>query len=72
MISLKKKIIDIEAHSFLRLLERGLNFGLSYYETKERAFRTVKRGKSAKRKHLSKNHKTYYQYTKKALGFFVS
>lgn len=67
----KKKIIDIEAHSFFRMLERCLKFGLDYYETKERTFRTVRAGKLAKRKHLSRKGKTYYQYFKDNLSFYV-
>ena len=71
MIDLKKKIIDIEAHALFRVLERGSEFGLDYYETKERAFRTVMTGKSAKRKHVSKKNKTYYCYFKDNLSFYV-
>ena len=70
MISLNK-IIDIEAHALFRMLERGSEFGLNYYETKERAFKTVKSGKSPKRKHLSGKNKTYYLYFKDNLSFYV-
>ena len=66
-----KKIIDIETHAFFRMLERGLKFGLDYYETKERAFSTVRLGKLARRKHLSSMHKTFYQYFKDNLSFYV-
>lgn len=52
------------------MLERGSKFGLDYYTTKERSFETVKLGKLAKRKHLSKN-KTYYSYFKDNLSFYV-
>lgn len=68
---MKKKIIDIESHAFFRMLERGYEFGLDYYETKDRAFRTVKLGRLAKRKHLSRENKTYYQYFKDNLSFYV-
>lgn len=68
---MKKKIIDIESHAFFRMLERGYEFGLNYYETKDRAFKTVKLGKLAKRKHLSRENKTYYQYFKDNLSFYV-
>ena len=67
----KDKVIDIESHSFFRLLERGLKFGLNYYETKERAFTVVREGKLAKRKHLSKKYKTYYKYFNDNLSFYV-
>jgi len=53
------------------MLERGSEFGLDYYETKDRAFKTVRLGKLAKRKHLSKKCKTYYQYFKDNLSFYV-
>lgn len=66
-----KKIIDIEAHALFRMLERGLKFGLDYCEMKERAFNTVRLGKLTKRKHISKMHKTYYQYFKDNLSFYV-
>ncbi len=68
---MKKKIIDIEAHAFFRMLERGSEFGLSYFETKDRAFKTVRLGKLAKRKHLSKKNKTYCQFFKDNLSFYV-
>jgi len=71
MISLKKKIIDIETHAFFRMLERGSEFGLDYYETKERTFKTVKLSKKAKRKHLSEKNKTYYHYFHDNLSFYV-
>ncbi|MBS3097885.1 hypothetical protein J4209_03780 [Candidatus Woesearchaeota archaeon] len=67
----KKRIIDIEAHALFRVLERGSKFGLDYYETKERAFSAVKLGKLAKRKHLSKEFKTYYNYFNDNLSFYV-
>ena len=67
---MKKKIVDIETHSFFRMLERGLRYNLDYYETKERAFDAVRKGRSSK-KHLSKNHKTYYKYYKDNLSFYV-
>ena len=68
---MKKQIIDIEAHALFRILERGSKFGLNYYETKEMVFKTVRNGKLAKRKHLSKNYKTYYHYFKENLSFYV-
>ena len=71
MNTLKKKIIDIESHALFRMLERGTKFGLDYYETKNRAFGTVRLGKLSKRKHLSKNNKTYYQYFRDNLSFYV-
>ena len=67
----KKKIIDIEAHALFRALERGPRFGLNYYETKERAFNTIRIGRLAKRKHLSKRFKTYYMYFNDNLSFYV-
>lgn len=71
MISLKKKIIDIETHALFRMLERGSEFGLDYYETKNRAFKTARLGNLAKRKHLSRRNKTYYNYFKDNLSFYV-
>ena len=67
----KEKVIDIDAHVFLRMLERGAKYGLSYYECKDRAFKTVRLGKLAKRKHLSKRYVTYYNYFKDNLSFYV-
>ena len=66
-----EKVIDIDAHAFLRLLDRGGKYGLNYYETKEKIFQTVRIGNLAKRKHLSKKHKTYYNYFKDNLSFYV-
>lgn len=71
MIFLKKKVIDVEAHAFLRMLERGCEYGLDYYETKERAFKTVRLNRLAKRRHLSGKNKTYYQYFSDNLSFYV-
>jgi len=68
---MSKKIIDIETHAFFRMLEKGAKYNLNYYETKERTFKTVKNKKLAKRKHLSKHNKTYYQYFKDNLSFYV-
>ncbi len=67
----KKVIIDIEAHALFGTLERGLKFWLNYYEAKERAFKAVRAGKPAKRKHLSKKGKTYYYYFQDNLSFYV-
>jgi len=67
----KEKVIDIEAHAFLRMLERGAKFGLNYYECKDRAFKSVRLGNLAKRKHLSKNYITYYNYFQDNLSFYV-
>lgn len=53
------------------MLERGSKFGLSYYETKDRAFSTAKLGKKSKRKHKSGKNKTYYCYFKDNLSFYV-
>ena len=66
-----KKIIDIEAHALFRMLEIGSEGGLDYYETKDRAFKTARLSKLAKRKHLSKKNKTYYHYFKDNLSFYV-
>ena len=67
----KEKVIEIEAHAFLRMLERGAKHGLNYYECKDRAFKTVRLGNLAKRKHLSKNYKTYYNYYKDNISIYV-
>ena len=71
MVGLKKRIIDIEAHALLRVLERGLKYGLDYYETKDRAFKTVMLGNRAKRRHLSRKNITYCQYFNDNLSFYV-
>ena len=70
MIALKRKIIDIEAHAFIRMLERGSEFGLDYYETKDRTFKTVKLSRLSK-KHRSNKNKTYYHYFNDNLSFYV-
>ncbi|MBI2147188.1 hypothetical protein HYU19_01795, partial [Candidatus Woesearchaeota archaeon] len=67
----KEKIIDIEAHAFLRLMERSNAYALSYVEAKERAFAAVRSGRLATRKHLSNTGKTYYLYFKDNLSFYV-
>lgn len=48
-----------------------MEFGLDYYETKERVYEAVRRGKVAKRKHLSGKYKTYYLYFKDNLSFYA-
>lgn len=67
----KEKIIDVDAHAFLRALERGAKYGLNYYECKDRIFKTVRIGNLAKRKHLSRNYVTYYNYFRDNLSFYV-
>jgi hypothetical protein len=67
----KEKIIDIESHALFRMLERGSQFCLSYYETKEMAFAAVRNGCMAKRKHISKDYTTYYHYFANNLSFYV-
>ena len=67
----KERVIEIEAHAFLRMLERGAKYGLNYYECKDRAFKTVRLGNLAKRKHLSKNYIAYYNYFHDNLSFYV-
>ncbi len=71
MTGQKIKIIDIEAHALFRTLERGTKFGLNYFDTKERMFKTVRLGNLAGRKHLSRENKTYYQYFNDNLSFYV-
>lgn len=68
---MKDKIIDIDAHAFFRMLERGTTHGLDLHETKERAFQTVREGKKAIRKHLSEQSLTYYHYFHDNLSFYV-
>jgi len=65
---MKKKIIDIDTHTFFRMIERGTEFGLDLRETKERTFKTIRRNKLAKRKHKSKKNLTYYNYFKDNLS----
>lgn len=67
----KEKIIDIEAHAFLRLMERSTKHGIFYAEAKERAFIAVRLGKLAVRKHQSTTGKTYYHYFQDNLSFYV-
>ena len=68
---MKKKVVDIETHAFFRMIERGSEFGLDYYETKDRAFKTAKLGKPPKRKHLSGKNKSYCCYFKDNISFYV-
>jgi hypothetical protein len=68
---IKKKVIDIETHSFFRMMERGVKYGLSYEETKKRAYNAVRKGTQAKRKHASKQGPTYYYYFQDNLSFYV-
>ena len=44
---------------------------LSYEETKTRDFQTVRNGRLSRRKHLSELNKTYCQYFKDNLSFYV-
>jgi len=66
-----KKVIDIDAHAFFRMVERGIRFGLNLYETQQRAFQTVRAGKCSNYKHKSKHHTTYYSYFHDNLSFYV-
>ena len=68
---MKRKVIDIESHAFFRMIERGSEFGLSYYETKEMAFRTVRLGRLARRKHISQKNRTYYHFFHDNISFYV-
>jgi hypothetical protein len=68
---MKKKIIDIEAHALFRLIERGTRHGLNYYESKSRAFQTIKLGNLTAKKHKSRKGKTYYHYFKDNFSFYV-
>ncbi|MBI4918304.1 hypothetical protein HY837_00100 [archaeon] len=67
----KDRVIDVEMHAFFRMIERGAQLGLDYLETKNRAFQTIKNGKKSNRKHLSRNHFTYYFYFNDNLSFYV-
>jgi len=67
---MNKKPINIESHAFFRMLERGIQHGLNYYETKERTYITVRLGKYSK-KHKSKANKTYCHYFNDNLAFYV-
>ena len=53
------------------MLERGLQHRLDYHETKNRVYNTVRSAKFSKRKHLSRRHKTYYNYFNDNLSFYV-
>lgn len=53
------------------MIERGQKYGLEYHETKERAFKAVRAGRLAARKHLSRQHKTYHAYFNDNLSFYV-
>ena len=68
---MKNKIIDIETHAFFRMIERGAEYGLDYFETKEKVYCTVKRRKLSTKKHFSKKNKTYYNYFNDNLSFYV-
>ena len=67
----KRKVIDLDEHALLRAEERGIHYGLNYIETVERIFKTVKYGRPARRKHLSKKGITYYHYFEDNLSFYV-
>lgn len=62
-------LIIIKTHALFRLVERGQKFGLNYFEARERAFQTVRRGKISKRKH--KSRLTYYHYFPDNLSLYV-
>ena len=66
-----KKVIDIDAHAFFRMVERGIQVGLNLHETQQRAFQTVRAGKCSHHKHKSKYHTTYYSYSNDNLSFYV-
>lgn len=66
-----EKIIHIETHALLRIIERGERFGLTFEETKERVFQVIKTGSCPNKKHLSINHCTYYKYFNDNLSFYV-
>lgn len=53
------------------MLERGLKYGLDYYETKDRAYTTIRTGKIANRKHSSGRYSTYYRYFNDNMSFYV-
>ena len=65
------KRVYINAHCALRILERGLKFGLDYFETKKRVFQTLKEGKLSKKKHRTVGKKTYVKYFKDNLCFYL-
>ena len=71
MFNITGKTIHIESHAFFRMLERGNKFGLDYYETKKRAYSTIRNGKITKYKHKSVKHMTYYSYFSDNLSFYV-
>ncbi len=67
----KEQIVDIDAHALLRTIERGIQFGLSYEETRRRIYETVRQKRCARRKHCSRIGKTYYRYYADNLSFYV-
>ncbi len=67
----KEKVIDIDAHAHIRLMQRAIQFGLSCEDAKERAFRTVKLGNETPWKHRSERGKTYSCYFQDGLSFYV-
>lgn len=69
--TVKEKIIAVDTHAFYRTVERGIKFGLDYYETRSRVFQTVREGHLSIRKHLSKIHKTYHKYFNDNISFYV-
>jgi hypothetical protein len=70
-LKIKGKKIHLSVHCSLRILERGLSFGLDYEETKERIFQTLKYGNISKRKHNSHDWLTYKRYFHDNLSFYV-
>ena len=67
----KPLAIDFDFHAVFRLAQRSIEFGLTYEQARERTLKTVQLGHLAKRKHLSKYHKTYYHYFGDNLSFYV-
>ncbi len=66
-----EKKVFLDSHSLIRAVERGLQFGLSYYETNERILKTIKFGRSPSWKHLSRFNKTKCLYFQDNLSFYV-
>jgi len=65
-----KTEIDFDDHALFRLIQRGNEFGLDYFESEKRTIFTIKNGKPCK-KHNSKKFKTKCYYFRDNLAFYV-
>ncbi len=53
------------------MLERGIQFGLDYHETKERVFETVRNGRTSTKIQAVGRKVVYHKYFNDNLSFYV-